>query len=161
MKKVFTIVRFTAIIAFVGILTQSFTPSVSRFFESIIVPAGTSVSVRLNSNLNSEEVEIGNIIKLKVSDQIVINGQVVVAHGAVAEGEITNLKRLDNCATCPSEFQSIEITVTRIKAVDGSFIVVEPTPHLARGKCPKCAVQLNQGIAMQAHVLSNTTVRVR
>ncbi len=172
MKKVFNIVRFTAIIAFVGIMTQSFTfstsnatPSVPQgfgtFFESIIVPAGTPVSVRLNGNINSDEVEIGNTIKLRVSDPIVINGQVVVAQGAPAEGEITNLKRLNSCASCPSEFQSIEITVTRVKAVDGSYIMVDPTPHAAKGRCPGCAVQLNQNINMQANVQSNTRVNIR
>ena len=180
MKIVFNFVRFTAVIAFVGIFTQSFTlhtaptPSVAllpssqpfamtkaSFFESIIVPAGTPVSVRLNGNYNSDDVEIGNTIKLRVSDPIVINGQVVVAQGASAEGEITNLKRLNNCASCPSEFQSIEITVTRVKAVDGSYIMVDPTPHTARGKCPTCGVQLNQGIHMNAAVQSNTNIRIR
>ena len=161
--------RFTAIIAFVGLLTQSFTtlpnaptPSVSKaFFETIIVPAGTPVSVRLNGNLNSDDVEIGNVLKFRVSDPIVINGQTVVAQGAPAEGEITNLKRLTDCATCPSEFQSIEITVTRVKAVDGSYIMVDPPPHVSRGKCPTCGVLLNQGIHIQANVQSNTNVRIR
>ena len=169
MKKVFNIVRFAAIIAFFGIFTQSFTwhtatppPSVSpAFFESVIIPAGTPVSVRLNGTVNSDEVEIGNIIKLRVSDPIVINGQVVVAQGAPAEGEITNVKRLNNCESCPTEFQSVEITVTRVKAVDGTYIMVDPTPHVARGKCPKCAVVLNQGINMQANVQSNTRINVR
>ena len=175
MKKTFSFVRFTAIIAFFGLLTQSFTtlpsaptPSIASslamtaaFFETIIVPAGTPVSVRLNGNLNSDEVEIGNVLKFRVSDPIVINGQTVVAQGAPAEGEITNLKRLTDCATCPSEFQSIEITVTRVKAVDGSYIMVDPTPHVSRGKCPRCGVQLNQGIHIQANVQSNTNVRIR
>ena len=169
MKKVTSFVRFTAIIAFFGLLTQSFTtlpstptPSVSKaFFETIIVPAGTPVSVRLNGNLNSDDVEIGNVLKFRVSDPIVINGQTVVAQGAPAEGEITNLKRLTDCATCPSQFQSIEITVTRVKAVDGSYIMVDPTPHVSRGKCPTCGVALNQGINIQANVQSNTNVRIR
>lgn len=169
MKKVINSIRFVAIIAFVGLTTQSFTtlpyaqdPSVKMSFsETVIVPAGTPVSVRLNGNLNSDDVEIGNVLKFRVSDPIVINGQTVVAQGAPAEGEITNLKRLTDCATCPSEFQSIEITVTRVKAVDGSYIMVDPTPHVSRGKCPRCGVQLNQGIHIQANVQSDSNVRVR
>ena len=165
MKNVFSFV----LVAFVGFFTQSFTlhtnttpPSVKTpFGETIIVPAGTPVSVRLNGNYNSDDVEIGNVLKFRVSDPIVINGQTVVAQGAPAEGEITGLKRLTDCASCPTKFQSIEITVTRVKAVDGSYIMVDPTPHVARGKCPKCGVQLNQGINIQAHVQSNTTFKIR
>ena len=165
MKNVFSFV----LVAFVGFFTQSFTwhtnttpPSVKTpFGETIIVPAGTPVSVRLNGNYNSDDVEIGNVLKFRVSDPIVINGQTVVAQGAPAEGEITGLKRLTDCASCPTEFQSIEITVTRVKAVDGSYIMVDPPPHVSRGKCPTCGVQLNQGIHIQANVQSNTNVRIR
>ena len=49
---------------------------------------------------------IGNVLKFRVSDPIVINGQTVVAQGAPAEGEITNLKRLTerfHLESAPSE----------------------------------------------------------
>jgi hypothetical protein len=172
MKKVINAVRFTAIFAFVGIFTQSFTvnsgkptseitPSVFAPLMDIMVPAGTSVSVRLHGNYNSDDYEIGNNLRFIVSDPVVVDGQVVIAQGAPAEGEITNIKRMDSCSECPSKFQFIEIAVTRAKAVDGSYINLYGKPHAVRGKCPTCPVTLNQGINIEATVQSTIRVKVR
>jgi hypothetical protein len=185
MKKVINAVRFTAIFAFVGILTQSFTvnsgtptseitPSVNLGMTvqsseirnpqpdmDIMVPAGTSVSVRLHGNYNSDDYEIGNNLRFIVSDPVVVDGQVVIAQGSPAEGEITNIKRMDSCSECPSKFQFIEIAVTRAKAVDGSYINLYGKPHAVRGKCPTCPVTLNQGINIEATVQSTIRVKVR
>jgi hypothetical protein len=172
MKKVFNLVRVIALFAFLGILTQSFTfssgkptlpntPSVVAPLMDIMVPAGTVVSVRLHGNYNSDDYEIGNNLKFIVSDDVVIDGQVVFAHGAPAEGEIISLKRMDSCTDCASPYQSIEIMVTRAKAVNGNFINLYGKPHMVRGKCPTCPVVLNQGIHAEGTIQSTIRVKVR
>lgn len=173
MKKVFNSASVIALFAAVSILTQSFTfstgaptpPSVlsasSLFADVVMVPAGTSVSVRLNGNYNSDDYEIGNNLKFIVSDPVSVDGQVVIAQGSPAEGEIIGLKRMDSCSDCASKYQSMEIMVTRVKAVDGSFINLYGKPHMVRGKCPSCPVVLNQGIHVEATVQSTTRIKVR
>jgi hypothetical protein len=175
MKKVFNSFSVIALFVAVSITTQSFTfsaakntPSVISAFEvpssplsEIMVPAGTSVSVRLHGNYHSDDYEIGNTIKFIVSDPVIVDGQVVIAQGAPAEGEITSLKRMDSCSDCASQFQSIEIMVTRAKAVDGSYVNLYGKPHAVRGKCPSCPVVLNQGVHVEATVQSTTRIKVR
>ena len=172
MKKVINSVRVIALFAFIGILTQSFTtnadqptthntPSVFAPLSDIMVPSGTSVSVRLNGNYNSDDYEIGNNLKFIVSDPVVVDGHVVIAQNAPAEGEIIGLKRMGSCTACAGEYQSIEIMVTRAKAVDGSYINLNGKPHMVRGKCPTCPVVLNQGIHLEANVQSTIRVKIR
>jgi hypothetical protein len=171
MKKVVNLVSFIALFAFVGALTQSFTfstgkptlpkdPSVYAPQMEILVPSGTSVSVRLNGNYNSDDYEIGNNLKFIVSDDVVVDGQIVIPHGAPADGEITNLKRMGSCTDCASPYQSIEIMVSRAKAVDGTYVNLYGKPHLVRGKCPSCPVVLNQGIHIDATIQSTVRVKV-
>jgi hypothetical protein len=172
MKKVVTRACAIALFATFGILTQSFafasgkptlpnSPANFMPCADIMIPAGTSVSVRLNGNYNSDDYEIGNTIKFIVSDPVVVDGQVVIAQGAPAEGEIIGLKRMDSCTDCASPYQSIEIMVNRAKTVDGSYINLYGKPHVVRGKCPSCPAVLNQGIHIEATVQSTTRVKVR
>lgn len=176
MKKVINSASVIALFAAVGLLTQSFTfstgqptlpttPSVFSAFQSfadmVMVPAGTSVSVRLHGNYHSDDYEIGNNLKFIVSDPVVVDGQVVIAQGAPAEGEIISLKRMDSCSDCASPYQSMEIMVTRAKAVDGTYVNLYGKPHSVRGKCPSCPVVLNQGVHLEATVQSTTRIKVR
>ncbi len=168
MKKVFNFATFAAFIAFFGIATSSFAATtVSLPYPTfnpqgiVLVEAGTPISLQLNANLDSDDLEVGNTINFTVSFPVVVDGQTVVNHGAVAKGKITKLKRLNRCTSCETQYQSMEIAVTQIAAVDGSWIQLNGTPHAIRANCPTCSVQVSQGIDVQATVLSTVRVKTR
>lgn len=58
------------------------------------LPAGTHLSVRLDSELSSGTAQPGDAFHATVSDDVVINGQTIIARGARAEGTVTDAKAL-------------------------------------------------------------------
>jgi hypothetical protein len=166
------LINFRAITFFAGLFAISFlgqsfttrppTPSVQTTFGSeVIVPQGTPVMMRLFQNINSDQVEVGNVVDFEVADGVIVDGKEVIAQGTIAEGEIISLERLDGCSDCQGKFQKIEIKVDKVKAVDGKMIRLYGKPMLVKAKCATCPVQLNQGLRLSASVQATTRVRVQ
>jgi hypothetical protein len=129
--------------------------------EEVILQAGTPISLTLNQSLNSDEVEVGNTVLMIVDDAVVAENQIVIRKGERAEGTVTYIKREDKCSTCPDKFQRIEITVNRVKSIDGQQIWLYGKPFSARGKCAKCPIELNVATRLEATVQQNTRVVIR
>ncbi|MDR3723500.1 MAG: hypothetical protein P4K83_03315 [Terracidiphilus sp.] len=61
---------------------------------SVNLPAGTRIHVRLDRDLGSKINEPGDNFTATVSDDIVVNNQVIVAKGSRADGTVTDAKPL-------------------------------------------------------------------
>jgi hypothetical protein len=161
MKNVINSIRFTAVLAFVAIIAQSFTtPSVSLPSGTVLLPQGTPVLMRLNQNINSAHMEIGNVVYFEVANPVIVDGKEVIAQGTIAEGEVTSLDRLDGCTDCAGNYQSIEIMVDKVKAVDGQFVRLYGKPMVTKGKCAGCPVELKQGMRLTSTVQNNMRIKI-
>lgn len=163
MKQVLTI---SLTIAFF-IFSQSFTTSfegdkiAEKLSEGVILLAGTPISFTLNQSLNSDELELGNSVLMIVDDAVITDNQIVIRKGERAEGTISYLKRDGQCSNCADKFQRIEITVNRVKAIDGQQVWLYGKPFSARGKCAKCPIELNITTRLEATVQQNTRIVTR
>ena len=61
---------------------------------AIELPAGTSLRVRLDQDLGSKISQSGDSFSATVSDDVVVNGQTVIARGSRADGTVTDAKAL-------------------------------------------------------------------
>lgn len=61
---------------------------------TVELPTGTEIRVRLDQDLGSKISNAGDTFSATVSDDVVVNGQTVIAKGARADGEVVDAKAL-------------------------------------------------------------------
>lgn len=115
--------------------------------------AGTSITLQLNEEITSDAIDIGNTVDLRVRGNVIVNGRVVIADGAMAEGEVYRIvKDCDQCV------QSISIRVSSVMAVDGQRISLQGTPYKKSARCKGCSAVINPGTNLRATVLNDTDI---
>lgn len=58
----------------------------------ITVPAGTSFGIKMKKDLDSGKNQRGDQFKAKVTEDVVMNGRVVIPAGSIIRGEVTDVK---------------------------------------------------------------------
>lgn len=120
----------------------------------ITLQAGTSLSFTLSEELESIDAEIGNVVELRLRGNVTVNGMVVLRDGAIAEGEVTRVKR--NCGDgC---IESISITVNTVQAVDGQRISVQGSHFKRSAQCDSCTATIHSGTRLKATVLNDNQI---
>jgi hypothetical protein len=158
MKQVINSISSIIFLTLLGMTNQSFTTSNNG---DIIVPQGTPVLFKLTQNLNSSNVEIGNVVMFEVANPVIVEGQEVISQGTLAEGEITDIQNADNCTQCSSQYTVIEIQINKVKAVDGKFIWLFGKSLTIRSKCINCPVEVKQGVRHSVNIQNTVRVKVR
>ena len=159
---------FTLALATIFLTNESFKdPSIAsclamtRAKETVMLTAGTPISFKLSQNINSDDVEIGNTVLFMTDDVVVAEGQIVIKQGMRAEGTVTDVRRKNSCSACPDKSQRIEVSVERVKAIDGQYVMLFGVPLSVRSKCAKCPVELNTAMRLEATVQSTTVITTR
>jgi hypothetical protein len=74
-------------------LTLLLTPATTRAQQTVVIPAGTRLTVRLNEELSTENRRKGSVFSARLEKPIVVDGRVIVPSGAVAYGRILDVER--------------------------------------------------------------------
>lgn len=122
----------------------------------VTLPAGTIVSVATNETIDADEVQIGNAIDFFVRSNVTVNGQVVIATGAIAEGWVKKV-----ITSCEGKCSKITITVENVQTVDGQRIYLRSIPHTVKVDC--CgwgaeAAKINLGTNLSARILNDVQI---
>ena len=67
-------------------------PSVTQATE-VVIPDGTELTVATIEEISSKTAVEGDPLTFKVDEDLVINGKVVIAKGAIVKGEVSNSKK--------------------------------------------------------------------
>ncbi len=114
---------------------------------AIDLPAGTAIRVRLDQDLGSKISQPGDSFTASVADDVVVNGQVVVAKGARAEGTVIDAKPL-------GRFKGgavLSIRLERVQTESGSYPVSTSTIARAeKGKGKRSAAMIGGGAGLGA-----------
>ena len=70
-------------------LSVCFLFAMELFGQTIVIPSGTPVRMRLAETLSSATAKVGNAVMFEVLDPIVINEQIVIPNGTKAVGTVT------------------------------------------------------------------------
>ncbi len=144
----------------VALATFNFT-SIKENQDLLLLKAATPVSLQLNQQLSSEEVEIGHAVEFLVRSDVVVNGKVVISAGSIAEGWVKDVKKMCQMRNCGSDWcAKLVITVESVQAVDGQRVFLRSIPHTIKGQCccgggPAIA---NIGTVLRANVLNNVKI---
>lgn len=91
-------------------------------FHQADIPSGTPVELRLLEEVSSETAQTGQVVKLLVTNNVVVDGAVVIPRGAVAELVVTEAQ----AGTHAFRRAKLDIELRSVKAIDGSSIPIVP-----------------------------------
>lgn len=142
---------FRFVFASLVLALMSFLPTATTTAQ-IALRAGTPVSLTLNETVNSQDVQVGNVVEFLVRSNVTVNGQVVIAAGSIAEGMV---KKVENpCYEgCSVKCAKVEIVVETVQAVDGQRVFLRSIPFTVKGKC--CGKCYEPAVANLGSVLSS------
>ena len=86
--------------------------------SAIELKSNTFVSLVLQQNLNSKDLELGDVVRFRVGPDVVVGNTVVIESGAVAISQVTAIDKHGMIG----KGGSITLTVSEVVAVDGQSI---------------------------------------
>ncbi|HEY2375592.1 MAG TPA: hypothetical protein VGH98_06415 [Gemmatimonadaceae bacterium] len=75
------------------LLALMLAPATTWAQQSVVIPAGTRLTVRLNEELSTENRRKGSVFSARLEKPIMVDGRVVVPSGALAYGRILDVER--------------------------------------------------------------------
>lgn len=84
----------------------------------VTVPKDTLIKVALVTPVNSKNLKKNDVIRYKVAQDVVVNGNLVFAKGARGDGIVTNVKQARNFG----RNAEVSIDFRRTKSMDGTYV---------------------------------------
>lgn len=120
----------------------------------VTLTAGTTVSFTLNEDLDPTTLSAGNAIDFMVRSNVTVNGKVVIAAGAIAEGWVKKVT-----SGCNGQCSLITVTVENVQTVDGQRINLRSIPHTFKAPCcDNTQGTMSIGTNLSARVLNDVKI---
>ena len=103
--------------------------SASIAMADVEIPSGTKVSCRLEQTLSSSTAEEGMPVQLTVTENIMVNGAVVIPQGSSVQGAIiqaTARRRMGRTG-------KLDFSIDKVRAVDGQYVPLRYSLHKKEG----------------------------
>lgn len=84
----------------------------------IAVPANTLIKVALVTPVSSKNIKVGDTVKYKVADDVIVDGKLIFAKGLPGEGVVTKAKPARNFG----RNAKVEVDFKQTKAIDGTEV---------------------------------------
>jgi len=100
-------------------------------YETVTVPAGTQVTVRLEDQLSTQSNDAGDSFLATVAEPLVVEGETVAPQGTAVRGELTELERsgkVDGRARMTLAFQEAEGPGGTFHDIPAQPITIEADP---------------------------------
>ena len=113
--------------------------------QKITLKKGTKITLQLNNDISSRDMEEGNVVEMMVMMDVMVNGKKVIASGTFAEGIVTTVRRSGNFGRSGY----IELEGVNVRSIDGQRITIKSVKVRKRGRNRK-------GLAVGASILIPT-----
>ncbi|MEM6318162.1 MAG: hypothetical protein AAF960_10860 [Bacteroidota bacterium] len=126
----------------------------------IILREGTPVHLELNEKITAAKKNIGHTVEFLVRNDVVVNGKVLIASGSSAFGKVTDVERTKacDCNACNDESSVLTIRVESVRAVNGTSVMLNSTPHTVTASCMDGIATVNIGTTVTSRVRNNSTI---
>jgi len=98
--------------------------------QTIIVPSGTPVTIKIDQKVDSKTFPAGAKIQASIANDVVINGRVVIKAGALCNVSVVSSKK----AGIVGSPGALTIQVNNVQAADGTIIPITNAVHSEEGK---------------------------
>lgn len=86
--------------------------------EQVRVPAETLIKIALVTPVDSDNLKVGDTIRYKIADDVIVNGKLVFAKGLPGEGTVTKVKQARNFG----RNAEVNIDFNKTKSIDGTYV---------------------------------------
>lgn len=117
-KNIFIKLKHMSVLFSLVLTMMSFIVTEPTAPYSIKLPAGTAVPLETTQMISSESLQVGQMVDLRVTSDVKVEGKVVIPAGSIAKGLVS---RADKPKAIGKEGR-IEIQIKSVKAVDGQDI---------------------------------------
>jgi len=93
------------------------------------IPAGTKLTVRTDSQINSETAQVGSRFNANLVNDLVVNGKTLARKGAPVKGKVTHVKSSGRLHA-PGE---VTLRLTSIE-INGKMVPISSSAFFAKGK---------------------------
>lgn len=114
----------------------------ARAPETITLPAGTSIVVRVNSTLSSDKNLAGDTFTGTLDQPIVVNDMVIAERGARVDGKVVEATKAGRVKGT----SLLSVALTRIRTSDGQNIAISTDPFVREGESSKKADAVKVGV---------------
>lgn len=114
----------------------------ARAPETITLPAGTSIVVRVNSTLSSDKNLAGDTFTGTLDQPIVVNDMVIAERGARVDGKVVESTKAGRVKGT----SLLSVALTRIRTSDGQNIAISTDPFVREGESSKKADAVKVGV---------------
>jgi hypothetical protein len=114
----------------------------ARTPETITLPAGTSIVVRVNSTLSSDKNLAGDTFTGTLDQPIVVNDMVIAERGARVDGKVVESTKAGRVKGT----SLLSVALTRIRTSDGQNISISTDPFVREGESSKKADAVKVGV---------------
>src|SRR5437763_16019606 len=102
----------------------------AAFAESVTIPDGTKVRVRLDQTITSATAEQGQAVELSVTENVKVDDQVVIPEGARVTGTVIQAQEKRRMGRAGK----LDFSVERVRGVDGEWIPLRYTVSKKTGQ---------------------------
>lgn len=114
----------------------------ARVPETITLPAGTSIVVRVNSTLSSDKNLAGDTFTGTLDQPLVVNDMVIAERGARVDGKVVESTKAGRVKGT----SLLSVALTRIRTSDGQNIAISTDPFVREGESSKKADAVKVGV---------------
>lgn len=103
--------------------------SVSVALADVEIPSGTKISCRLEQTLSSATAEEGMPVQLTTTENVMVNGSVVIPQGSSVQGSIVQAvarRRMGRTG-------KLDFSIDKVRAADGQYIPLRYSLHKKEG----------------------------
>ncbi|REG94451.1 hypothetical protein [Algoriphagus antarcticus] len=111
------------VIAILLLLNFNVATLLASGFDKVILTAGSVISLENPTEINSENLLVGQSIDFIVQSDVKVDGKVVVNRGSIANGVVTRVQKAKGLG----KEGSLEIEIKSVQAVDGTEIRLTST----------------------------------
>ncbi|MEM6316699.1 MAG: hypothetical protein AAF960_03460 [Bacteroidota bacterium] len=126
----------------------------------IILRESTPVHLELNEKITAAKKNIGHTVEFLVRNDVVVNGRVIIASGGSAFGKVIDVEKSNvcECKACDEESSLLTIRVESVRAVNGTSVMLNSTPHTVTASCMDGSATVNIGTTVTSRVRNNITL---
>ena len=86
--------------------------------ENVLVPANTLIKIALAQRVNAKELTVGDEVRYRVAEDLLIDGKLVFPKGVYGVGKVTKVKQARNFG----RNAEVEIDFSKLQSADGRFV---------------------------------------
>jgi hypothetical protein len=124
----FPLIRACALSLLVAMLAPTLAPAAALAARTqdapaaagaeVVIPDGTELNVVTIEEISSKTATEGDALTFKMDEDVVVNGKVVIAKGAIVKGEVSNAKKSGRMGKAGA----LSIRILSTEAIDGQRV---------------------------------------